>query len=367
MQGAANRIQYLDGLRGIAIVLVILSHYWGLGWTEILPFGNRFGSIRIIEQGWVGVELFFLISGFVILLTIERCNSIKQFVYRRWLRLFPAMAIATIITVIFNHTIQPVTQFSDSPWYNAIPGLIFVSPSFLHAISHLEIDSLHRSFWTLYVEVGFYVTFALLYFSLGWKRATLVLFLVGCTVLFGNAILTRLGVSGFSLRLIEPFTWLGMKYYLWFASGILFAKAKAYNSNPMFALACAIGLAAAVLVSPNNLYLKWHDSQAMMAVLVLFAAAQRMPPLQNLLQWRPLLFLGTVSYPLYLIHETIGLGMIILTDRYIPGLPAAMLPMPTLMLVIYAAYIITKYAEPACRKFLDRRLLSVGASAKARA
>jgi peptidoglycan/LPS O-acetylase OafA/YrhL len=355
MQGAQGRIKYLDGLRGIAIMLVIFSHYWGLGWTEILPFGDKFGSIRVVRQGWAGVELFFLISGFVILITIERCKSVGQFLYRRWLRLFPAMLIATVLTLAFNWTIQPVPQFANSKWFDALPGLTFIPASFYHMAFDIQIDSLHRSFWSLYTEVSFYLLFGVSFFLLGWKRATLVIALAGLIVLFGSQILAASGATGSVLRIIEPFNWLGIKFFLWFASGILFAKARTLEDDRMFALACVVGFVAAILISPNALPLSWDDSYAMIAMLVLFAAAQKLALVQTLLQWKPLLFLGAISYPLYLIHETVGLGLIVWTYRLAPQIPDVLLPIPTFVLMMALCYWITRMVEPRLKTWLEER------------
>lgn len=191
---------------------------------------------------------------------------------------------------------------------------------------------------------------------LGWKRATVLLVAAALIVLCLLPVLKLLGVSGFGLRLVEPFEWLGIKFYLWFASGILFAKAKTLNSEPLFALACVTGLAAALLVSPFPIPLTWDDRYPMIAALILFAVAQRVGYVQRTLEWRPLLMIGTVSYPLYLIHETIGFGLLVLTERAFPQVPNEILPLPTLALMIAVAYAITKYAEPALRKWIERRL-----------
>ncbi len=338
-------------------MLVIFSHYWGSTWMTGLSVDERVASLRFVRQGWVGVQLFFLISGFVILMTIERCTSPRQFIYKRWLRLFPAMAIATAITVVFNYSIQPIEQFQNTPWYDAIPGLIFVSNSFLSAILQVEINSLHRSFWTLYVEVGFYVFFGIVYFYLGWKRATMLLVAVALVVLSLLPVLEYLGVSGLALRVVEPFEWLGIKFYLWFASGVFFAKAKNQTSEPYFVLACVTGLAAALLVSPFPIPLTWDDRYPMIAALIVFALAQRVGHVQQILEWRPLLVIGAVSYPLYLLHETIGFGMLVLTKQAFPQVPNELLPFPTLALMIAVSYAITKHAEPGLRTFLERRLM----------
>ena len=90
-----KRISYLDGHRGIAILLVLLYHAFSR-WTELVPYGNDFADFPLFRFGYLGVELFFLISGFVILMTLEKFNSFTEFMYHRWLRLFPAMLICSL-------------------------------------------------------------------------------------------------------------------------------------------------------------------------------------------------------------------------------------------------------------------------------
>lgn len=307
-----------------------------------------------MRQGWVGVELFFLISGFVILITIERCQSIGEFLYRRWLRLFPAMLIATVVTLAFNWTIQPVSQFAASRWFDALPGLTFISPSFYHAAFGVDIKSLHNAFWSLYTEVSFYLLFGISFFLMGWRRASLVIVVVSFLALHGTQILMLAGVSGIGLRMAEPFQWLGVKFFLWFASGILFAKAQTLGSDRMFAMACGVGLAASMLISPNAYPLKWDDRFAMIAVLVLFAASQKLGGVQRVLQWRPLLLFGAVSYPLYLLHETVGLGLIVITHRYAPWIPDLLLPLPTLAIMFFSCYWFAHRGEPMIKYRIER-------------
>jgi len=91
MQPSQARLRYLDGLRGIAIIAVMLWHFFGPTDAALLPYGDRYSHIPVLSSGWMGVELFFLISGFVIFMTIERCSGFCDFMLRRWLRLFPAM------------------------------------------------------------------------------------------------------------------------------------------------------------------------------------------------------------------------------------------------------------------------------------
>src|SRR3990172_280603 len=91
-----KRIKYLDGFRGLAIILVILYHSFAR-WPEIVPYGDQFSNFFLFHSGWIGVQLFFLISGFVILMTLDKSIGFKNFITKRWLRLFPAILIATIL------------------------------------------------------------------------------------------------------------------------------------------------------------------------------------------------------------------------------------------------------------------------------
>ena len=73
-----HRIEYLDGQRGLAILLVVLFHAYAR-WPERVPYHDAYANIPVFAYGWVGVELFFLVSGFVILMTLERCSSAGEF------------------------------------------------------------------------------------------------------------------------------------------------------------------------------------------------------------------------------------------------------------------------------------------------
>ena len=78
-----QRIKYLDGLRGIAILLVILYHaFGGNGYNGVIHYGDSFSNILFFKFGYLGVQLFFLISGFVILMTLEKSKSFIHFMYK---------------------------------------------------------------------------------------------------------------------------------------------------------------------------------------------------------------------------------------------------------------------------------------------
>ncbi|WP_313255403.1 acyltransferase family protein, partial [Empedobacter sp.] len=87
-----SRISILDGLRVFAILIVIISHYlhkYDLHGNQFLEFVQNYG--------YFGVPFFFVISGFVILYSLETTNSYKDFLKKRYIRLAPGMLICSIL------------------------------------------------------------------------------------------------------------------------------------------------------------------------------------------------------------------------------------------------------------------------------
>ena len=111
----------------MAIILVILFHAFGR-WPDLVPYGEYYAQLSIVQYGWVGVELFFIISGFVIFMTLDKSENYFSFIYKRWLRLFPAMLIVSIfifLTAPFFYE-RPAGQ---PTLLSLLPGLIFTNPS----------------------------------------------------------------------------------------------------------------------------------------------------------------------------------------------------------------------------------------------
>lgn len=82
-----KRINFLDGFRGMAILLVILFHAF-TAWSGIVPYGERFANFFLFKEGFLGVQLFFMISGFVILMSLQKSNSFMEFMYKDGLDYF---------------------------------------------------------------------------------------------------------------------------------------------------------------------------------------------------------------------------------------------------------------------------------------
>src|ERR1044071_1527464 len=107
----AHRLAALDGLRALAIAWVILFHYayfWTpAGAAPLVPYGDAYAWVPFAAVGFLGVHLFFMISGFVILLTLEQTSDFKEFMVRRVVRLWPALFLLGSVTFVVVSVFGP--------------------------------------------------------------------------------------------------------------------------------------------------------------------------------------------------------------------------------------------------------------------
>lgn len=347
-----HRIAFLDGLRGIAILSVIVYHLYGPLFGAYEPFGDRYSNFLLARLGWMGVELFFVISGFVILMTLEQCDRLFEFARRRWLRLFPAMLVASVIMITYDRLVDSGPSAHRS-FLDLIPGLTFLSPWLIHALTRVQLQSLDDPFWSLYVEVSFYAIFGVAFFFRGWKYAVGIISALFAISVAASHIDSPAG--SFMWRLNQAMLWFGFVFYGWFASGALFFKWHQLRDERLFWNAAAIGVASALTmhVAPvPSSGMTLPVATGLVAVVALFAVSLRSAWLQTVLAWRGLVFLGFVSYPLYLLHQNITIG-----TAYLLGGQgrawAVLVPLVPLSAVIVVAWLIATYAEPNMRKLFS--------------
>jgi peptidoglycan/LPS O-acetylase OafA/YrhL len=196
----------------------------------LVPYGGQYSDFYFFKYGWLGVELFFLISGFVILMTLEKCLTIKEFLYRRWIRLFPAMLICTVI--IFSTSNFFVERPAGLPsWESVLPGLTFLEPSWWSYIIGHPINGIEGSFWSLFIEFKFYFFAAVIYYLRGRDSLIYALVLVFVTSIFLKIVQKNLGINSLSL-LNEVCSAFSFRYFGWFAAGAalyVFSLEKSYR------------------------------------------------------------------------------------------------------------------------------------------
>lgn len=344
-----HRIGYLDAFRGLAILLVVGYHSFRR-WPLLMPYGAEYAEVPLFRFGWLGVPLFFLISGFVILMTLEACDSVGGFLYRRWLRLFPAMLVCSAL-VWFTAGLFPERPSGAPTLIGLLPGLLFIEPGWLDKILGVPIEPLEGVFWSLYVEFKFYVIAAGLYF---WgRKAYLVHCLTGLFLLYvASRFLGHFISGGGGKWLFEACQTLSFEYFGWFAAGAsyyLFTK----TGDRRHVLA---GLGISILNAVCASDWKVPDMVAALLVASLFALVIVSRSLQNLIDGRVLGFFGAISYPLYLIHENMMVAMVVKMGHAWPDLPRSLLPvlpLPALAAVSVLAYGIAHHVERPLKNAID--------------
>jgi len=300
----------LDGVRGIAILLVLL-HHWGVP----LPTGSRlYGPMLMVaESCWLGVDLFFVLSGFLItgILadTVGTPGFLKNFYARRFLRIFPLYY--GVIAVLLLLT--PVAHFV---WGAMLPMLLLYLQNTGIAVPldqyRLGYAVNLNPYWSLAVEEQFYLVWPLLVFFLrDVKRLTQIALGLSVAALLLRIVLVHMGVSPW---FVYSFTacradalLLGGALALLLRSERLGVRSATVRWAPW------IGGCAALLLVPIAIQLRglnWQGSPLLLTVgLTLIAVAscgvvawtQRQGS-GRMLRNPVLRFFGRYSYGIYMLH-----------------------------------------------------------------
>jgi peptidoglycan/LPS O-acetylase OafA/YrhL len=314
------RIATIDGLRGIAIVLVVWYHLWQISWqTAVVPFVNL--SLQpLAETGFVGVALFFFISGFVLLLPYAQAHlggtappTLAHFFTRRALKIVPSYAVSIAVLLAIGYQTYPN---AGAAVRDVALHLLFVHDWF--AFSDRSINGVY---WSLGVEVQFYLLFPLLAPLFVRRPLRTAVSLV--TIANGWRIWALLANHYFIEQRLDALP----AYLDLFAAGMLASYAYAAIALRRPALAERRGLFSALMLAGfAGLWLlctacyaqrynadwphPWVVQTRSLLALTCFAAALgslfAARPLQRVLANRALLFLAAISYNLYLWHQPLA-------------------------------------------------------------
>lgn len=278
-QGVGGRLAQIDALRGLAAFWVVLSHYFP-HWKTHLG-----GGPIIVPNEWgpYAVELFFVISGFVIFMSLEKCSGVRDFAVLRFSRLYPVYGASLVVVTILS-----VLVFGQEFW----PAGFLVNSTMLQEFfgySHYDVV-----YWSLSVELAFYAN-AALWLWLGIHRR--VHWIIGVWLLTTIAYGMLRGPTADDER-----DWLArllvVDYAPYFAIGMLF-----YNAARRGWSGAGIGLLALALLA--ELALDGYVAMGIAALITAVFAAAVSGHLHWLLN-RVTLGLGAISYSLYLIHRNLG-------------------------------------------------------------
>lgn len=340
----------IDLLRFAAASMVMLCHYFG-EWALVSRLGVSAGSgpsglasNAWLSSGWVGVEIFFVISGYVIALSAAGSTA-SDFARRRLLRLWPAALVCASITALVL-LIAGVSWDLIAPRYAASALMILWAK---------QIDPVY---WSLLVECVFYLLVTVLLAVGRWNPVKAGVALSVWTLVY---LVWVISPASDAVPAVKPMAeFLLAPYGAFFGMGILFQQAhrdpasvKAWMFLPSF-LTAPICIGAINGIDGSSA----GSSEALLLFVVGVAVVILSPRLQLALRSdrlrRLAIALGLATYPLYLIHAYVGQALMVGAARL--GVAPAVVVGPVILAMIALALFIALRIEPTLRGWLDQLL-----------
>ncbi|MFT3997872.1 MAG: acyltransferase [Asticcacaulis sp.] len=310
----SSEIRALTGLRGVAALFVVLYHA-----TGYFRFPDPWQ--HYIRHGYISVDLFFVLSGFVMAMTYGKLfdgafqwPSFRKFILMRVARVWPLFALMTILTALLIPTVLGKRYYYEDVLHGLIPNLTMTQAWGLA-------NSIVRPSWSISTEWAAYLVFPLLVMA-GlkgtWRRA----------LLWG-----ALAVGALALVAYGP---------LWFGqtarrSGPLDIAAS-YAAGTMLRclLSFFIGMvayrfralvpsrAAVLILCAALLLIAWRPSDVLLVglfALLIMSLSNDEGPVAAVLSWKPVYLSGVWSYAIYLIHDVVLFGVFRTLPKYGLTLP----------------------------------------------
>jgi peptidoglycan/LPS O-acetylase OafA/YrhL len=366
----AKRLYSLDVLRGVAALAIIFWHWqhffairgtWQAGWSRLAEPGYALFK-PLFEEGWVAVDIFFAVSGFVFFwLYLEpirrREIGAGKFALQRFSRLYPlyfvTLLAAAAMQLAFRHATGSWFIFDADDWSHFVKSIFLVQ----QWLPPDELQSFNGPAWAVSIEVLLYIIFfAGVRFGLRGPFACAALALVGAIYFFRDGQIGR-GVMGFF--------WGGATYY----------AVQAIASRPgakSFARGVALAALAAWALAIADIYLGFHNTLISMlpfqaarfgigyeypiflmafifVVVPLTLAALALHEELFGGAWNRFTLLGDISYSTYLIHFLMQLSLALLALHF--GWAPADFMHGYVMVLFYAVLITLGWAS---YTFLER-------------
>jgi peptidoglycan/LPS O-acetylase OafA/YrhL len=344
----SKRIYSIDLLRFIAAFSVLMFHYTFYGRVS----GNNLLEVpelsSVSKYGYFGVHLFFIISGFVILLSIQK-NSISKFIKSRITRLYPAYWFCLLLTFSF-------ILFFGGNYFKATFSQFAVNITMFN--SFFGIANIDGVYWSLQVEIIFYLLiFLYLILKKKFKSITddgfiylwLILSFFPFVIDFDSNIILKL------IRFILIF-----KYSSFFIAGMLFYKI--FKNNKLkYKLLLIPTLFLSILSALDSINKMSLDYNSNFSSFVTISLIVSFYVLFYLITTRVIEFInkpiylkiGLLTYPLYLIHQVIGY---IIFNHFYNLINNYLLLFFVTVLMISISFYINKYIEIPLSRYIGSRL-----------
>jgi len=363
MNYSTSRVSAVDGLRCIAVLGVIFYHYlYRFSYPHFeVSYTPYIFAPSIMEYGFFGVQLFFVISGFVISQTLEKSQTFSVFMIKRFVRLWPSLVLCSIITFLSVKVFDPDQHFPifhSKTIMDFVPGLTFTPASIWNwLLNQNNIEYIDTAYWSLFVEMLFYFFGGIIFFIK--PRAFLNNWLLI------NLVLTVIRIiSSPKLQFLFPesindaFGWmyslylkLHVSYWVYFSLGIFFNTLYKKERPTLTSF-----IIMALLVILELYFLKGALSFIFLGIIALFVILVYRENWLAFLKLKIIVWIGLISYPLYLLHQNVGLILINQIVQFIDVRFLKILPFFVTLIMILLSSIIYNYYERPVIQLLKKAL-----------
>jgi peptidoglycan/LPS O-acetylase OafA/YrhL len=362
-----NHYEILDGLRGVAAILVVIFHVF-----ETFTNGNRF--VQIINHGYLAVDFFFLLSGFVVAYAYDdRWGKMTSwdFYKRRLIRLQPMVIMGTIIGAALFYLQQGdvFPLISQTPLWKLLlvmlVGFTLIPlPVSMDIRGWQEMHGLDGPCWSLFFEYIANILYAVAFRKFSKTVLSIFVFLFACLLVhylvmgekgdvIGGWSLDSLGLRIGFTRMLFPF----------FGGLLLSRTGKLIRIKGAFWVCSLLLLIIFCIPRIGNEHQLWmnglYESFCIIVMFPLIVAIGAGGSLKGTQEGKVNKFLGELSYPLYITHyPLIYLFTAWITTNHITlakGLPVGALLLITSIAIAYAS--LKLYDEPLRNRLTKRFLL----------
>jgi peptidoglycan/LPS O-acetylase OafA/YrhL len=293
-----DRLSFLDCIRGIAALAVLVEHAGSGSWPAFHVFVHN-----SFNFGKFGVASFFLTSGFVIPFSLERSNSVKRFWINRFFRLYPLYWLSLLLLVVLYFTGAP--NVFDPHFVSHLLRNLLVNVTMLQQF--VGIPNAEGLYYTLCMEMALYIFLSFLFLR-KWNHHSLRIAWIASIVLAAAGILSP-------LLLQRRIPMAGLFYFLCFFAGTcVYRHYTAHLSAKSLAVLLAfVSITTVAEIYCNYVVVKKVDSTeifTLWAVLLPWSAAYLLFLAAYSFRSHKfpafLIYLGTISYSVYLFHPSIG-------------------------------------------------------------
>ncbi|MES0879096.1 acyltransferase family protein [Roseibium sp. SCP14] len=290
----------INGLRAIAVCSVLFSH----------------AKFEAFAGGFVGVDIFFVISGYLITRIVlrdyeARTFSLFDFYVKRMRRLLPALFVVLFFCFLFSYAFLPMDRLREFARTTITVVLFFSNFHFMNQGGYFDLSDAFRPLlhtWSLGIEEQFYIVFPV--FLVVLMSLSRKAFVVGLALVFLGSLLLSEYLSAVEERVnyFLPFT------RAWeLAAGCLLATLNTVFLERIAGvwreIAATIGIVvialSVALLTPEFAYPSFWTLIPVAGTILVLAVADERTLVGKLLSTRPLVFIGLVSYSLYLWHQPI--------------------------------------------------------------